>query len=219
MAGVKTPSGSAGSAQREATRHRLIAGNLSLDFVNTLNGHGLVQGHEYLHDFRDLVLWSRHAGLLSAPEAARTLRAAASHPLGAEREFHEAIRLRECLFRVFASRVHGSSPNTEDVRSIEAVWRDGQRHMQLVSSARGYTLGWDDHPVLEPIARRLCTSGVRLLTSPDIKRIRMCSGDACDWLFLDTSRNHLRRWCSMDECGNRAKMRRRRLRLKAGRGS
>src|SRR5438132_13416280 len=30
----------------------------------------------------------------------------------------------------------------------------------------------------------------------------------CAWLFLDTSRNHSRRFCSMKECGNRAKQRR-----------
>ncbi len=30
----------------------------------------------------------------------------------------------------------------------------------------------------------------------------------CDWLFVDTSRNHSRRFCSMQECGNRAKQRR-----------
>ena len=30
----------------------------------------------------------------------------------------------------------------------------------------------------------------------------------CAWLFLDTSRNHSRRYCSMKDCGNRAKQRR-----------
>jgi predicted RNA-binding Zn ribbon-like protein len=39
--------------------------------------------------------------------------------------------------------------------------------------------------------------------------VKQCAGEGCGWLFLDTSRNHLRRWCTMDECGNRAKMRRR----------
>jgi len=42
-------------------------------------------------------------------------------------------------------------------------------------------------------------------------RIRVCEErlvGRCAWLFLDTSRNHSRRFCSMDECGNRAKQRR-----------
>jgi predicted RNA-binding Zn ribbon-like protein len=36
--------------------------------------------------------------------------------------------------------------------------------------------------------------------------VRACGG--CGWLFLDTSKNHSRRWCSMDACGNQAKARR-----------
>src|SRR5438270_478076 len=30
----------------------------------------------------------------------------------------------------------------------------------------------------------------------------------CAWLFLDTTKNHSRRFCTMKECGNRAKQRR-----------
>jgi predicted RNA-binding Zn ribbon-like protein len=219
MADVKTTSRASTASDREALDHRLIAGNLSLDFVNTLNGHGRARGHEYLHDFRDLVMWSRHAGLLPSSEATRALRESSLHPFAAEREFRETIRLREILFRLFACSARGRRADMADLRSVESVWREGQRHLQLVSSGRSYLLGWDDHPILESISRSLCSSAITLLTSPDIERIRMCSGEACDWLFLDTSRNHLRRWCSMDECGNRAKMRRRRLRLKAGQRS
>jgi predicted RNA-binding Zn ribbon-like protein len=44
--------------------------------------------------------------------------------------------------------------------------------------------------------------------------VRECSGDTCGWLFVDTSRNHSRRWCDMEDCGNRAKARRHYLRRK-----
>ena len=40
----------------------------------------------------------------------------------------------------------------------------------------------------------------------DVARIGACDG--CGWLFLDTSRAHARRWCSMSVCGVRHKMRR-----------
>jgi predicted RNA-binding Zn ribbon-like protein len=30
----------------------------------------------------------------------------------------------------------------------------------------------------------------------------------CGWLFVDETRNHSRRFCSMKDCGNRAKQRR-----------
>jgi predicted RNA-binding Zn ribbon-like protein len=47
-----------------------------------------------------------------------------------------------------------------------------------------------------------------LLSSGARTQIHECGGDGCGWLFLDTSRNGRRRWCTMQGCGNRAKARR-----------
>jgi predicted RNA-binding Zn ribbon-like protein len=58
--------------------------------------------------------------------------------------------------------------------------------------------------MLWPIAR----AAGDLLASPDLALVRACSSPTCQWLFLDTSKNHHRRWCSMKQCGNRAKVRR-----------
>jgi predicted RNA-binding Zn ribbon-like protein len=49
---------------------------------------------------------------------------------------------------------------------------------------------------------------VDLLTSEALTRVRRCSGETCSWLFVDNSRNRMRRWCDMQVCGNRAKVRR-----------
>jgi predicted RNA-binding Zn ribbon-like protein len=38
-------------------------------------------------------------------------------------------------------------------------------------------------------------------------RVRECAGERCPVVFLDTSRNGSRRWCSMERCGSRAKAR------------
>lgn len=43
-----------------------------------------------------------------------------------------------------------------------------------------------------------------LIQAGEWDRLRQCSG--CDCIFFDTSRNGLRVWCSMDTCGNRAKV-------------
>jgi predicted RNA-binding Zn ribbon-like protein len=37
-------------------------------------------------------------------------------------------------------------------------------------------------------------------------RLKRCEGARCALLFVDTSRPGHRRWCSMDRCGNRAKV-------------
>ena len=51
-------------------------------------------------------------------------------------------------------------------------------------------------------------SAVEVLQSEDRRALRECEGSNCNWLFLDTSRNHSRRWCSMQSCGNQAKAKR-----------
>jgi predicted RNA-binding Zn ribbon-like protein len=50
-------------------------------------------------------------------------------------------------------------------------------------------------------------SAAELLASDNLPFVRACSSNTCQWFFLDTSKNHRRRWCSMKLCGNRAKVR------------
>jgi predicted RNA-binding Zn ribbon-like protein len=47
------------------------------------------------------------------------------------------------------------------------------------------------------------------MTSENYQRVGQCADvDGCGWLFVDTSKNHSRRWCDINDCGNRAKQRR-----------
>lgn len=38
-------------------------------------------------------------------------------------------------------------------------------------------------------------------------RLKICPDDTCQWAFYDVSRNRSKRWCSMEVCGNRNKVR------------
>jgi predicted RNA-binding Zn ribbon-like protein len=38
------------------------------------------------------------------------------------------------------------------------------------------------------------------------ERLKACRADGCRWAFLDTAKNRSRAWCSMQSCGNRAKV-------------
>jgi len=63
---------------------------------------------------------------------------------------------------------------------------------------------WEQTPwifFLDPIIK----SAANILVSSHLKRVKQCAGDACGWLFMDKSRNNSRLWCSMKDCGNRAK--------------
>jgi predicted RNA-binding Zn ribbon-like protein len=83
-------------------------------------------------------------------------------------------------------------------------------HTELLPGSDAYAWSWEGAPddfgrPLWPVAR----SAVELLTEGDLRRVKECPGAGdCGWLFYDTSRNGARRWCSMEGCGSRAKMRR-----------
>jgi predicted RNA-binding Zn ribbon-like protein len=77
------------------------------------------------------------------------------------------------------------------------LYRKGPGRIALAGSA--------EDP-LEQIGVEAVRSAAELLVSGRPDPIRLCG--ECGWMFSDTSRNHLRRWCSMKICGNRAKARR-----------
>ena len=44
-----------------------------------------------------------------------------------------------------------------------------------------------------------------LVCQKDFTLVRRCEGPTCTLWFLDVSKAHARRWCSMAVCGNRVK--------------
>lgn len=197
--------------QRDAVIHHLIGGVLCLDFANTLYGHADAI-HEYLFDYRDLVLWSRHVGILSSQKAEMLLSKGEQAPVESEAVFRQAIQLRETIFRVFVALAHDETPDENDLAQLHRVWLENETHSKLTQSDAGFALDWKDGDALDAMLWPITRSALELLTSDELNRVKQCS--RCDWLFLDKSRNQSRRWCSMDACGNRIKMARRYVREK-----
>ncbi|HEY3015336.1 MAG TPA: CGNR zinc finger domain-containing protein, partial [Nocardioides sp.] len=52
----------------------------------------------------------------------------------------------------------------------------------------------------------IARDAVDLFGSRAAARIRVCASHDCGLVFVDTSRPGARRWCSMERCGNRAKL-------------
>jgi predicted RNA-binding Zn ribbon-like protein len=199
------------SKPRDAEGHHLIGGVLCLDFANTLYGHD-APIHEYLLEYRDLVLWSRHVDVLSKSEAGHLLQKWEQEPAESESVLTSAIQRRETIYRIFSSLAHGRSPTENDIGQLHQAWLNNLQHTQLVRDESGFILGWEEGHSLDQMLWPITRSAVDLLTSADLKRVKQCGG--CDWLFMDRSRNQKRRWCSMNACGNRAKMARRYRRMK-----
>ena len=94
---------------------------------------------------------------------------------------------------------------------------------RLVPTRGGVAWAWaDDDGALDRVLWPVVWSAVELLTSADLGRIKECPGGGegpCAWLFVDTSKNAIRRWCSMAECGGEAKSRRQTARRRVARAS
>ncbi len=178
---------------------------MCLDFANTANGHLRDNPHEYLKNYDDLLLWARHAGILSAQEKDTLARAAQQHTVQAARAYARAIKLREMIYRIFSSRAHGAKPLKDDLQALNAAHSDAFARSRIAPAQDRYVWEWTDKTALDRPLWPIVLSAAALLISSDLARVRACAGEGCDWLFIDNSRNHLRRWCSMDECGNRAK--------------
>ena len=97
-----------------------------------------------------------------------------------------------------AERAGPQYRSTEIARAAES-WK-------LKPTPEAFEWEWDTGSddlagMLGPIAR----SAADLLTSPELYRVGICDDEAgCGFAFFDTSRNRSRRWCSMEDCGNRA---------------
>ena len=187
----------------------LSGGAIALDFANTLDerpGGGV----ERLTDYNRLLQWSEQAGALNAGEVARLARAAAADSPGAEKAVESARVLRELVFSVVNRSVSSREPTPLQVRQLNAWVRRAALDRQL--EARPGGLAWrapDKMRWFDAMLPRVAESIVSILTDEAAtKRLRLCSAERCDWLFLDTTRRQNRIWCDMSVCGNRAKARR-----------
>jgi predicted RNA-binding Zn ribbon-like protein len=194
----------------------LDAGALCLDFANTMGDRRRPES-DRLVGYAQLLAFGTEAGLLSRRETEELARRARREPAAAAAAMRAALELREALYRLLAAQARGRRPAAGDLDAVNAAISGALPHLRVERAGDGYAWAWDDAAgslaaPLRPIAR----SAAELLTSDDLERVRQCDGDTCTWLFLDTSRNRSRRWCSMETCGNRAKAFRHYHRHRAG---
>ncbi|MBA3643754.1 MAG: CGNR zinc finger domain-containing protein [Chloroflexia bacterium] len=188
---------------------RLLGERLCLNFVNTIESPRGSHPAEFLRSYADLVRWGRHVGLLSDTEAERLLREGAQRPNAASATFEQALTLRAALTRIFRAVADGNVPEETDLRQVQATYYAALARARLAPGAERYQWAWgaDDEALDRPLWD-VARSAVALLTEDDLARVKVCPGaNDCGWLFYDTSKNGSRRWCSMEGCGSRVKMR------------
>jgi predicted RNA-binding Zn ribbon-like protein len=185
----------------------LDGGRPCLDFVNTRDSSG-----EHLATYTNLVAFADQSHLLTPDVIAWLHAEGARDPDAAQGIMVRALRLREAMRAIFTAIVAGKRVRYHDLATLNFDLAVTMGHAEVQPEAKtpdtGYAWGWTRlnlDAAIWPITR----SAADLLTSDqDRKLIRLCGAGDCEWLFLDTSKNRTRQWCSMQSCGNREKARR-----------
>ncbi|MFI9327891.1 CGNR zinc finger domain-containing protein [Kitasatospora sp. NPDC052868] len=174
-------------------RFRFDPGALCLELLVT-GGPGAYARYEVLHRPEDLAAW--------LPQS--RLRQPADRIAISAEQLAAARTLRDALWRLAEACAHGEAGAAADY----AVLNRAAAHPPLVpqigpDGSAAAPLPADGDQLVSTVAR----DAIALLTGPHADRVRQCGGDNCQLLFVDTSRPGRRRWCSMERCGNRHKVR------------
>ena len=202
-----------GAPPRTEWKFELLGGRLCLDFANTVSGIREVDPRDRLLDYASLVSWGRQSGAIGEPQARRLLVEARRRPAEAEAVFREAVKLREAVYEAFLAFAQDREPSKADLDVVNAALGRALSHRRLRRGGTCCALGWDEAPgALDAMLWPVAASAAELLVSgEDLALVRVCGlfdSRECGWLFLDETKSHTRRWCSMKDCGNKAKARR-----------
>ena len=193
-----------------------IADDLALDFLNSV-ATPWDREIEWLANGDDFVAWLEQANAVPADVSAHFRADTAPRALDAIAS--QARELRE-WFRGFV-RDHAGKPlerrALRELAPLNQLLESNQTYRQIeiarpgdagVKDGAGRALRWQARrrwnapkALLLPIAEAMGD----LVCQKDFRLVRECEGPNCTLWFLDISKSHARRWCSMFVCGNRAK--------------
>lgn len=165
-------------------------GALSLDLVGTVGGRASGEPEERLAGPADLGRWLQEAGLagrlaLGPPELAR------------------AVALREAIHGAAAALLDGRPVRRRDLITINRA----AASLRLGAPRLGARLQvrWRTAAPLDLALARVAADAIELLAR-QAGRLTRCELPGCGALLLSGTRGAARRWCSMERCGNRAKV-------------
>ena len=194
---------------------------LGLDFLNSI-ATPVDTPIDWIEDGEGLLSWLKQAQLVPA-DALKNVRAHAL-PGELDKVADQARSLRE-WFRGFVRQHKGHPLTAETLAELAPLNRLLERDdyfSRIISQPRT-----EKAPLQLQIVRRWRTPEALLLPigealaqlvcSEDFSNVKACEGPACTLLFADHTRGHVRRWCSMAICGNRAKQAAHRHRLRTDR--
>jgi predicted RNA-binding Zn ribbon-like protein len=177
---------------------------LCLNFINTIHDRKEKPMRDYLKNPVDIVAWAEKAELLADKGGKRLEKALEDNPKKGRQFFVVAMDLRELLYQMFSTVTAGKKISPAHLSQFNVFLRDHFSHQILTALHDGYKESWDlPADSLKHITAPIIKDAYDLLLSDKLPRVKECPN--CGWLFLDTTRNGKRRWCSMKNCGSNIK--------------
>ena len=195
-------------------RSEFVAGKLCLGFADTARA---ADKYEELHSIEDVLQWATKAGVISSAYSDRLAKHYEDNRRQAAADLARAVGVRDLLRSILTGVADGRPLRERDLSELNSALAQTPALLRVRSHSGMVRKQWSSaseglsqllFPVLEDAAN--------LLASDRLGRVRECASDECTMLFVDESRNGSRRWCDMNECGNRMKARRHYARTRKG---
>lgn len=185
-----------------------VGSALCIDFANTfsIDADGTV--FDVFNTFAEFIKWAEQARILSATEVEDIFTRSQAEPAAVNRVLAEIKLLRRHLHGIFFAVADKQQPPAAAIAGLNSAIAAVYTKLCLKLQDQHYAWSWAGwaeslSAPIWPVVR----SAAELLNSKELVYTRKCHSADCSWLFVDKSKNHRRRWCDMQVCGNRAQAR------------
>jgi predicted RNA-binding Zn ribbon-like protein len=183
---------------------RLDGGVLCLDFVNTVPDRKDGTQRDHLGHFNDLLYWARKAKAVDSSVFSSLEEVAAKNEKKANGFLAEAIEIRSLIYSLFKPISQQQKVKAADLEAFNAVMARYFPFLEISLTREGFAEEWNlERHHFFWITAPIVKSAHDLLLSDKLSRVKECPN--CGWLFLDSTKNGKRRWCSMQDCGSNVK--------------
>jgi predicted RNA-binding Zn ribbon-like protein len=184
----------------------LVGGHPALDLVNTVTARNTATPLDWLDGYERLLEWARLANISEDKVLTLLSKQAAGSFNSAVRALARLKQFREALHTAYAAVLTGKRVPGAVLDEIGVTWQEAQSRIRLEYSDNRIDARVSiDRSGLDLIRDCLVGSAIELLRCLPTDRARVCRGDRCGWLFIDSSKGGQRVWCDMATCGNAAK--------------
>ena len=141
---------------------------------------------------------------IATPEGLAAWLAEAGYPAHpTEADVERMLQVREGLRSVLEAN-SGESVDPAAVASLNRALADSSVQLHMGDDGSPGLVADDG---IDCFVADLATAMLAATADGTWARLKICRDDTCRWAFYDRSKNRSGAWCSMDDCGSKAKMR------------